>query len=232
MKKMSEALSGYRTKSHLVYEALRQAVLTGDFQPGARVNIDQLALELGTSKVPIREAIGRLVGEGWLQMKPHIGPVVPELSADEILETSIIRSVVEGAAVRFSAERLSKESLAKLGTLVARMDEAAATDAPEYPQLNVEFHAASIDACPFLSLKALAISLLEKTCRLRTVHFLPQYLPEAQEQHWKLLRALESGDGRRAERITRHHVMRAGRLLSRFALALVKDSAEKVRSGR
>lgn len=229
MKKMTGALSRYRTKSDLVYEALRQAILAGRFQPGTRINIDQLVLELGTSKVPIREAIGRLVGEGWLQMNPHVGAMVPELSADEIVETSIIRSVIEGAAIRFSASRLSQADLAKLRTLVTRMDAAVATeeDAHEYPQLNLEFHAAAIETCPFLSLKALANSFLEKTRRLRTVHFLPNYLAESQQEHWELLRALERRDARTAERITRHHVEHAGHLLSQFAQARIKDSAGK-----
>ncbi len=162
---MKGALATYRTKGYLVYEALRQALLAGRYQPGARVNIDQLAVELGTSKVPIREAIGRLVGEGWLQMSPHVGAVVPELSPQDIIETSIIRSVTEGAAVRFSASHLTDATLKTLRKLMARMDEAAKIDAPEYPQLNMEFHAATFSACPFPTLKALATSLLEKSGR-------------------------------------------------------------------
>jgi DNA-binding GntR family transcriptional regulator len=222
MNEMKGALSTYRTKGYLVYEALRQAILAGRYQPGARVNIDQLAAELGTSKVPIREAIGRLVGEGWLQMSPHVGAVVPELSPQDIIETSIIRSVTEGAAVRFSASHLTDATLRKLRKLFDRMEEAAKIDAPEYPQLNMEFHAATFADCPFPALKALAASLLEKSGRLRTVRFLPEYLPEAQAQHRKLLHALEKRDGKSAERITRHHVERAGQLLARFALSRTK----------
>ena len=219
MNEMKVALSTYRTKGYLVYEALRQAILSGRYQPGARVNIDQLAVELGTSKVPIREAFGRLVGEGWLQMSPHVGAVVPELSPQDIIETSIIRSVTEGAAVRFSAANITDATLKTLRKLLAQMDEAAKTDAPEFPQLNLEFHAATFSACPFPALKALAASLLEKSSRLRTVRFLPEYLPEAQAQHRRLLHALEKRDGKSAERITRHHVERAGQLLARFALS-------------
>lgn len=217
MNNMKGALSGYRTKGDLVYEALREAILAGRFQPGSRINIDQLAIELGTSKVPIREAIGRLVGEGWLQMSPHVGAIVPQLSADDIIETSIIRSVTEGAAVRFSAPRLSESSLKSLRKLVARMDQAVKTDDPEFPQLNLDFHAITFSACPFPTLKTMASSLLEKASRLRTVRFLPQYLPEAQAQHRKILQALEEHDGKAAERITRHHVEHAGKLLARFA---------------
>ncbi len=218
MTEIEGALSSYRTKAHLVYEALRQAILAGRYPPGSRVNIDQLAIELGTSKVPIREAIGRLVGEGWLETSPHVGAVVPELSPDDIIETSIIRSIVEGAAVRYSAGHLSRASLKSLRKLLARMDDAAKTDAPEYPQLNREFHSLAFSSCPFPALKAIAASWLDKSSQLRTVRFLPEYLPESQAEHHKLVDALERRDGPAAERVTRHHIERAGQLLARFAL--------------
>jgi DNA-binding GntR family transcriptional regulator len=218
MNNLKGALSGYRTKGDLVYIALRQEILAGRFAPGSHVNIDQLAAELGTSKVPIREAIGRLVGEGWLQMNPHVGAIVPELSPDDIIETSVIRSVTEGVAMRFSAPRLSNATLKSLRMLLTRMDEAVKTDDPEYPQFNVEFHATAFSACPFPALKELVTSLLEKTSRLRTVRFLPKYRLEGQSEHWKILQALDKHDGKTAERLTRHHVEHAGKLLARFAL--------------
>ncbi len=227
MTNTKRALANYRTKSSMVFDALRRTILSGRLQPGSRINIDQLAIELGTSKVPVREAIGRLVGEGWLQMNPHVGAVVPELSADEALETAIIRSVIEGVAVRFSAERLSKNGLTKLRGLLTQLDAAAKSDAPEYPELNVQFHAAAFGACPFPNLKKTAISLLDKTCRLRTVHFLPQYLPQTQAQHHKLFEALETGDGKAAEQITRRHIEHAGQLLWKFAA-----QAEEVKLSR
>lgn len=225
MTEIQGALSSYRTKAHLVYEALRQAILAGRYPPGSRVNIDQLAIELGTSKVPIREAIGRLVGEGWLQTNPHVGAIVPELSPEDIIETSIIRSIVEGAAVRYAANQLSRASLKSLRKLLGRMDDAAKTDAPEYPQLNQEFHSLAFSACPFPALKAIAASWLEKSSHLRTARFLPEYRPQSQAEHRKLVEALERRDGPAAERLTRHHIERAGQLLARFALERAKQDA-------
>lgn len=57
-------LDSYRTKTQLAYEQLRDAILAGKYLPGSRIIADQLAAELGVSKVPIREAITRLVGSG------------------------------------------------------------------------------------------------------------------------------------------------------------------------
>lgn len=211
------ALSGYKTKTDIVYESLREAILAGRYASGSRLNIDELAGEFGTSKVPIREAIGRLVGEGLLQANPHVGWMIPELSVEEILETSVIRAVVEGAAVRFSVEELSHAAIQHLKTLLTRMDQIAIENAAEYPKLNFEFHAATFAPCRFETLKSTATSLLDKTRRLGTVHFLPLYLPTAQKQHWKLFQALEQRDAKKAEAIIRHHVEQSGRLLARYA---------------
>lgn len=218
MSKPSRAISGFKTKTDLAYEALREDILAGRYPPGARIVIDQLAVELGTSKVPVREAVVRLAGEGWLQLKSHVGAVVPVLSPEEIHETSLIRAVVEGAAVRLSVDRVTAPLLQKLRQLMQRMDEAARAGGKNYPDLNMEFHSVAFEPCPYPNLRALALSLVEKTWRLRTVRFLPEYLSESQREHGALLQAIEGRDGAAAEAITRHHVENAGRLLWQFAV--------------
>lgn len=168
--------------------------------------------------MPVREALVRLAGEGWLRLKPHIGAVVSELSPDEIIETSLIRAAMESVAVRLSTERLTRKALKQIRILVEQMDDAAATDDPEYPRLNFEFHTSAFQACPYPSLRAMATSQTEKTFRLRTVHFLPEYLPESQAEHHDLLEALERRDSKAAEQIDRDHIERAGQLLWQFSL--------------
>ena len=123
--------------------------------------------------------------------------------------------------------RARQRRLLSYDGLLTQLDAAAKSDAPEYPELNVQFHAAAFGACPFPNLKKTAISLLDKTCRLRTVHFLPQYLPQTQAQHHKLFEALETGDGKAAEQITRRHIEHAGQLLWKFAA-----QAEEVKLSR
>ncbi len=207
----------YRTKTDLVYQALRKRLLLGQYLPGARIVVDQLALELGTSKVPVREAVVRLTGEGWLQMQPHVGATVPLLHPDEILETSLIRGALESVAVRLAVEHLTADALDRLRALVGAMDAAIASESPDYPDLNVRFHAATIECCPYSNMRAIVESVLEKTSRLRTVRFLPEYGPQSQNEHRRLLDALERRDGAAAESIARQHIERAGRLLWQFA---------------
>lgn len=217
----------YKTKTDLAYEALRRGILGGRYPPGTRIVIDQMATEMGTSKVPVREAVVRLAGEGWLQLQPHVGPVVPLLSPDEILETSLIRAIIEGAAVRHSVERTTRPTLLKLRQIVQQLDKAALSDDASYPMLNLAFHSMAFESCPYPALKEMATSFIEKTCRLRTVRFLPAYREESQREHHALLQAIESGDAARAESLTRAHVEHAGQLLWKFA----REHAEQIAPG-
>ncbi len=214
---LGEGLPGYKTKTALVYSQLRRDILAGRYPPGTRIVFDQVASRFGISKVPVREAVVQLVGEGWLVMRPHVGAIVPELNPEEILETSVIRAVVEGAAVRTSVDHLSGETLARLRGLQKLMDAAATANDPEYPQLNREFHGHMYQACPYPQLRSMVTSLLDRGRRWRIVRFLPTYLPQSQSEHLAILEALERRDGESAERLVRQHVEHAGRLLWEFA---------------
>lgn len=229
---MADSLVEYRTKTDLVYDALRKRILLGRYPPGARIVVDQLAQELGTSKVPVREAVVRLASEGWLQMQAHVGATIPELHPQEILETSIIRAALESVAVRLSIDHLTQAIIEKLRLLASRMEAAIEAGSADYPDLNVEFHSTAFEACPYPNLRAMAASVLEKSRRLRTVRFLPEYLPESQREHWRLLEALEQRDASAAEKLTRQHIEHAGQLLWEFAVERVAPAPAEVGSAR
>jgi len=212
------SMASYRTKTDVVYDELRKEIIAGRYPPGTRIVVDQIASQLGVSKLPVRGAVDRLVGEGWLQTRAHVGAVVPELSPDEILETSIIRAAVEGVAVRTSVAHVGPETLAELCELVDQTDIAAAAADPEYPELNYQFHAATFCVCPYPSLQSMAVGLLGRSFRLRTVRFLPSYLPRSQREHHLLVDAIANGDANRAEQIVRQHVEYSGQLLSQYAV--------------
>jgi DNA-binding GntR family transcriptional regulator len=159
-----------------------------------------------------------LVGEGWLQARPHAGAVVPELQPEEILETSVIRAAVEGAAIRHSVPYLQAKTLQQMEKLLRAMDAASRKDDTRYPELNFEFHSAAVSDCCYPNLRAMARSLAERSFRLRTVRFLPEYESESQRQHRALVAAMKRRDADEAERVVRHHVEHAGRLLWQYAL--------------
>jgi DNA-binding GntR family transcriptional regulator len=77
-----------RTLSDQTYEIVRRRILVGAMQPGTAVRQDVIAAELGVSKIPLREALGRLEQDGLLSSYPNRGYVVRDLSTDEASEVS------------------------------------------------------------------------------------------------------------------------------------------------
>ena len=228
-------LATYSTKTELVYAALRRAITTGEYPPGSRIVVDRVAAEYEVSKVPVREAVLRLAGEGWLELNAHVGATVPALSPDEALETSIVRAALEGVATRLACEHLGPADFASLHQLLERMEVAAAMDSAEYPELNRQFHSAIVATCPYPLLRDLVRQMTEKAMRLRAVTHLPHYLPETQSEHRALLAALEDRDAARSEELSREHVERAGHLLWQFALEhqpRPRARRERSRAGR
>lgn len=220
------AVAAHKTKTDFAYETLRREILAGRYPPGSRIVADQVAQEMALSRVPVREAIGRLAGEGWLQIKPHVGAVVPELSPDEILETSAMRAALEGMAVRLAVESGLPPDVEQLRQLIDRLEVLDPQSASEYEVLNVHFHSTTLQTCPYPSLRAMAISLSQKiTYRFSPVRALPQNQAESHAEHRALLAALERRDAIEAERVVRHHAERAGRVLWRFAMDRVESNA-------
>src|ERR1043165_7167492 len=116
------ALAGFQTKADLVYERLRDAILSGELKPGARVNVDALARQLGTSTIPLREAVQRLPTQGLVvQPNPHAGAQVAPLSLREMRGVYLARGALEGLAARVAATTVSDAELAELQEMHEQM---------------------------------------------------------------------------------------------------------------
>src|SRR5438067_4480563 len=108
-----------------VYEHLREEILAERLQPGTELQEVPLSEELGVSRGPVREAIGRLATEGLVVVRPRRGAVVRGLSKDDFLEAYQVREALEAMAARLATGRLEEDELARLGQLTAKMAEHA-----------------------------------------------------------------------------------------------------------
>ncbi|MGC4026918.1 MAG: GntR family transcriptional regulator [Mesorhizobium sp.] len=124
-----------------VYMTLRNALIRGHFEPGAQLTIRSLAKALGTSMVPVRDALQRLVAERSLELQGNRSACVPELNRAAFAELVRIRLMLEGEAVRLVSPPLNPQKLdelelanRKFELAVDRADAEAVTDA------NMEFH--------------------------------------------------------------------------------------------
>ncbi len=209
----------HRTKVRLVYSELKRRIIAGEYPPGGRIVADQAADSFGVSAVPVREALLRLAGEGWVKIIPHVGATVPAFEPSEILETALIRGAIESTATRLATPHLTNQDLEKLEGCLIAMDEASEAGSDLYPKLNMEFHLAIVAACPYPRMRDLITQIAEKTMQLRTVNVIPHYLPESQREHREILDALRARDSELAELLCRRHIETAGQLLWEHAMS-------------
>jgi len=128
--------------AHDICEQLQQLIYGGEIPPGERLNEAALALRMGTSRGPIREAIRMLTGIGLVVAVRNRGVFVRQISVREMLEIYELRALLFGFAAEQAAEHLSDEDRQEFEQLLAGMDAACeAGDGQRYYVLNLRFHA-------------------------------------------------------------------------------------------
>lgn len=114
-----------RTVTEEVLDRLRDLLLRGVLKPGSRVDQAELAASFGISTVPVREALLRLESAGLVQLIPHRGVFVSEVSVEELLDIYTTRELLEEQAARLAVPNLTPEDVAALEGIAADMQAAA-----------------------------------------------------------------------------------------------------------
>lgn len=126
----------------VIAEELKHLIYTGVLKPGERLNEAALALRMGTSRGPIREAIRVLTGLGIVKAAINRGVFVRQISVREMLEIYELRALVFGFAAERATEHVNEEHKQQFERLLAQMDAACdAEDSDLYYDLNLQFHA-------------------------------------------------------------------------------------------
>jgi len=129
------------TTQNRAYRALKAAVLGGAFYPGTTVTLAKLSEMLGTSEMPVREALKRLTAEGAFEAAPNRSARIPVLSPLVVRQLLDLRVDLESKAAALAAEHVSKRHLDQLTALDAAMAKALDQhELPQYVALNMEFH--------------------------------------------------------------------------------------------
>lgn len=182
---------------------LRDAIASGQLQPGTRLREPALAVQLMVSRTPVREALARLEAEGLVKRVPYRGAIVAELTSEQVAEAYMLRGLLEGFATRLATPKLSKQDHLKLRALIREIEESAKRGrSAELDALHREFHFTIYSQCASSKLVGWISELysqfpksLKRTARLQ----------EPVAEYYRILEALESGDADLAgEEMTRH----------------------------
>jgi DNA-binding GntR family transcriptional regulator len=204
----------HRVLREEILDRLRASILTGDLEPGTRVIEADVAAEMGTSRVPVREAIRQLEQEGLVELHPHRGAVVASLSEAEIEAVYEIRAVIEAEAIKRACVLATKEDTARLERLCADMEHALRMhDLTQVAEIDLHFHEAMLAISDFGLVRRVWRSV-DGLIRVRTFRLLRQpgplsarYLRAIVDRHRSLVAAISAGDGEAAAAQARHHVL-------------------------
>lgn len=187
-------MSTMATRSQTAYDLIRARIESGEYSPGQRLKIRELGQSMNSSDIPVREAIQRLSAEGYISYTPHIGAVVTRIPLDEVLELLLSYAVLEGMVVRLAAAHISPAMLERLQRLVAEQQVAAAADdADRFSELDRQFHADVMSACPIRALVEVALSVKERIDRQKPFLLMaqvPNRLEQSARDHERLLELL------------------------------------------
>jgi DNA-binding GntR family transcriptional regulator len=211
-----------------VYTAIRERITSGSLPRGARVHQEDLAEELGVSRTPVREALRRLAAEGLVEMRTNRGARVADVDQAGMRVSYEARTVIEPGAARLAAGEQLAEPLARMRAAVAAQRRSLRNVRRSF-EANREFHLALAAASgnEFLSQFAerLWVARIGETIYERQVETQlddsraahsnepgrrvrgnrERMLLDVRE-HEQILEAIEAGDGRRAESLTRRHL--------------------------
>jgi len=160
------------TAAATVLAELRRAISTGELAPGQQLVQESLAVRLGVSRVPLREALQVLEGEGQVVHEPHRGYFVVELSLADLVEVYHLRAVLEAEAARTAVPLLTDADVESLQRLVDAVNAASArSDIGAMIGANRAFHLALVDAARMPRLSRLVNSLWDATDVYRSVYY-------------------------------------------------------------
>jgi len=198
-----------RGLAHGICEQLQQLIYSGEIAPGERLNEAALALRMGTSRGPIREAIRTLTGIGLVVAVRNRGVFVREISVREMLEIYELRALLFGFAAEQAAEHVSDADRREFASLLDGMDAACdAGDGQRYYVLNLRFHALLLAQWPNERARQAYEDHAKELHLYRRRHFdATLNMRRSNREHRLIYEAIAAGAKDRAQRLARAHVL-------------------------
>lgn len=192
----------------VVFNTLRQAILTGDLKPGERLMEIHLANRLGVSRTPIREAIRKLELEGLVIMIPRRGAEVAQITEKSMNDVLEVRRAMDALCVELACDRISDEAVEELGTACENFEKVLGSkDLKKIAHADVEFHDIIVRATGNQRLIQLINNLSEQMYRYRY-----EYLKDFSrhsilvEEHRAIYESIRVRDSAKASEAAKMHI--------------------------
>ena len=198
MKKLSP--SSFQTLSAPIYHNLLEELISGAYEPGQRLKLNELAEQTGTSVSPVREALIRLVAEDSVEMSSLRAFAVPILSSSRFSQILSIRLALEGLAVEKATENITQSEIEELSKLHAKFISAEANqERLEAQSLNRRIHFMIYDKANMPMLLSSILNLWAKMGPILRVYYSERIdVTIGAPDHLNLFEALDANDCLRA----------------------------------
>jgi DNA-binding GntR family transcriptional regulator len=207
-----------QTAQETVLRELRRRINDGELRPGTVIRVDSVAEALRVSRIPVREALMLLEGEGLVIHRPHVGFAVPSLTAEEIEETYWLRALLEDEGLRRAPGNATDADRAATREACAAAEQALAEgEVNAFSEHGLRFHAAILRSSGKPRLLRLLQNLWDTTETYRPARYVDEAAwKELQAEHRAMLEAFLTGDADRlidVAELHRQHLL-AGALLA------------------
>jgi len=197
-------------------DEIENEIIAGRFPPGERLDEVSLAARYGVSRTPIREALHALAASGLLEVRPHRGTIVAEVSPERLFEMFEVMGEMEAMCARHAARRMVEAEYRELDAAHAACGVAAQNeDSDQYYYENERFHFCIYEGshngflaeqCKGLHRRLQPYRRLQLRVRNR--------MATSYREHGEIAAAIKAGKGEEAANLLRHHVIVQG---ERFA---------------
>jgi len=207
------------TRTRIAYEALKEAIFANRLEPGAHLSENQLALALGMSRTPVREAIRVLASEGLLDIHNGIGVFVRQVTVKEITELFEVRAALECAAVPSALQHISAQEIDSLAgewmNLKQQLEAGLTVGLQPVSELDFRLHSLIVERCDNAFLKQLVAGIRGKIMRYQKIVAMALADERALiDQHLEIMRYMKIGEAEILARILKKHIQQSALYLT------------------
>lgn len=205
-----DALS-VESKSDYVYATLKQLIIAHELKQGQHLSERKISKQLGASRTPVREALKRLQKEHFVEITPEYGALVARITYDTIFEIYEMREVLEGLTARLCAIELNNDEKKELKKIYRELRDSLKTkrykDSITY---DLEFHGFIVEHSKNRMLMDTVQTIFEHSRRItRLIDYTEDWSKAVQVHHYKIIRAIITGQQENAEISMREHISAA-----------------------
>lgn len=192
----------------MAYTSLKETILNMDGTSEGRLDERELAQSLKISRTPLRDAINRLVSEGFLRVEPRKGVFIIRKTRQEIIEILYVRAALEGMAAKLAVRQITDQDIADMKGMFSKFTQDNVIDlVDDFSAANVAFHEFVLKLCRSQKLQEMAANIYDhmRMVRVTTIR-LGNRAKIALAEHLEIIHAFEKRDAELAGRFLQLHI--------------------------